>query len=90
MDAAGNLYGTARLNGLQNTGSVFKLTFNGQTWTGTLLYSFNYFGPDGSYPYSNIVMDASGMLYGTAQAGGSGNCIFPSGGCGTVYQIRGR
>lgn len=90
MDAAGNLYGTARLNGLLNTGSVFELTPNGQNWTGTLLYSFSYFGPDGSYPYSNIVMDANGKLYGTAQAGGSGNCLYPSGGCGTVYQIRGR
>ena len=90
MDAAGNLFGTARLNGLLNTGSVFELTPNGQNWTGTLLYSFSYFGPDGSYPYSNIVMDANGKLYGTAQAGGSGNCLYPSGGCGTVYQIRGR
>jgi uncharacterized repeat protein (TIGR03803 family) len=90
LDAAGNLYGTSRLNGLGNTGSVFELTRNGQDWTGTVLYSFSYFGPDGSYPFSNIVMDADGNLYGTAMAGGAGDCIFPGGGCGTVYQIRSR
>src|ERR1019366_3915567 len=46
------------------------------------LHSFN--GPDGLNPYSSLVLDTEGNLYGTTSIGGSG-C--QSQGCGTVFKI---
>ena len=72
MDSAGNLYGTALLNGAFHQGNVFKLTSNGGTWTYTSLHDFSG-GSDGSLPFSNVVIDAQGNLYGTAAQGGEHN-----------------
>lgn len=38
----------------------------------------------GASPYSTLVFDGAGNLYGTTQGGGSSNC---SGGCGTVFRL---
>ena len=70
MDSAGNLYGTAILNGAFHKGNVFKLTNNGGSWTYTSLYDFTG-GSDGFLPFSNVVIDAQGNLYGTAAQGGA-------------------
>ena len=83
MDSAGNLYGTTVCDGANNMGSVFKLTPSSGTWTYTDLHDFN--GSDGSNPYSNLVFDSSGNLYGTASAGGTG--LACAGGCGVVFEI---
>ncbi len=83
VDSAGNLYGTtAGDNGYY--GSVFKLSpYNGQ-WIYTDLHDFTR-GPDGGNPYSNVVMDAQGNLYGTTSVGGNTN--YCQGGCGTVWEV---
>ena len=84
MDQAGNLYGTTLCDGAYNLGSVFKLTPSSGGWTYTSLHDFTG-GSDGANPYSNLVFDADGNLYGTASAGGTGsNC---NGGCGVVFEI---
>ena len=84
MDRVGNLYGTTVSDGTHVFGSVFKLTpTGGGTWTYTSLYNFTG-GSDGANPYSNLVFDASGNLYGTTSAGGNLAC---SGGCGVVFEI---
>ena len=70
MDAAGNLYGTTRCDGANRMGNIFKLTPSSGRWTYTALHDFSG-GDDGAYPLSNVIMDASGNLYGTASAGGS-------------------
>ena len=70
MDSAGNLYGTAILNGAFHKGNIFKLTNNGGSWTYTSLHDFSG-GSDGSLPFSNVVIDAQGNLYGTAAQGGA-------------------
>jgi uncharacterized repeat protein (TIGR03803 family) len=44
----------------------------------TVIYAFN--GPDGAHPNGSLVADASGNLYGTTRAGGSG-------GLGTVFKL---
>ena len=78
MDSAGNLYGTTF--GVDRVyGSVFKLTPSGGGWIYTDLHDFTR-GSDGAYPYSSIVIDSSGNLYGTASQGGSD-------GYGTVWEI---
>jgi uncharacterized repeat protein (TIGR03803 family) len=74
FDAAGNLYGTTLLGGAAQAGTVFKLTRppTGQTqWTESLLYEFSGTSSDGQFPYSNLVFDASGNLYGTSFLGGA-------------------
>src|SRR5207245_1114587 len=48
--------------------------------TETVLYSFNSFSGDGYYPYSGLVADAKGNLYGTTQNGGSGY--------GTAFELK--
>ncbi|MFZ0760698.1 MAG: choice-of-anchor tandem repeat GloVer-containing protein [Candidatus Sulfotelmatobacter sp.] len=68
FDQAGNLYGTAEFGG-DSVGVVFELappaTAGGQ-WTESLLYTFQGLsGDDGDYPYSGLVFDTSGNLYGT-------------------------
>jgi uncharacterized repeat protein (TIGR03803 family) len=71
MDAAGNLYGTTQgLGGY--SGSVFKLTHSSSGWKETVLHSFSG-GSDGGTPYSTIVFDSHGNLYGTASQGGAFN-----------------
>ena len=70
MDAAGNLYGTTRCDGANRMGNIFKLTPSSGGWTYTALHDFSG-GDDGAFPLSNVIMDASGNLYGTASAGGS-------------------
>jgi uncharacterized repeat protein (TIGR03803 family) len=68
LDADGNLYGTTVYGGTAGYGTVFKVSSSGSE---TLLYQFTG-GSDGAYPYSNLIFDTSGNLYGTAYEGGSG------------------
>ena len=70
MDGAGNLYGTTLCDGANKLGSVFRLTPSDGGWTYTSLHDFTG-GDDGAYPLSNVIMDPTGNLYGTASAGGS-------------------
>ncbi|MGC2109613.1 MAG: choice-of-anchor tandem repeat GloVer-containing protein [Candidatus Korobacteraceae bacterium] len=72
MDAAGNLYGTAVFDGANGCGMVFKLSPGGGSWNLTTLHDFTC-GNDGGEPFSNVVFDAAGNLYGTAGKGGAGN-----------------
>ena len=83
MDNAGVLYGTALSDGANGYGSVFKLAPSNGSWIFTSLHDFTG-GSDGGYPYSNLVFDASGNLYGTASVGGTGSC---PGGCGVIFEI---
>jgi uncharacterized repeat protein (TIGR03803 family) len=80
MDGAGNLYGTTVCDGANNAGSVFKLTASGNSWTYRSLHDFTG-GSDGDLPYSNVVFDSNGNLYGTASQGGANN------GRGVVWEI---
>ena len=80
MDAAGNLYGTTYADGAHGAGSVFELTpADDGTWTYTSLHDFTG-GVDGGEPWSNLVIDANGNLYGTTSTGGVN-------GYGVVFEI---
>jgi uncharacterized repeat protein (TIGR03803 family) len=82
LDAKGNLYGTTVHGGAHYDGSVFKLSPNSNgNWTETDLHSFNAAGQDGVSPYSSLVMDTSGNLYGTTYIGGAYNL-------GTVFKVQ--
>jgi len=64
-DTAGNFYGTTGSDGLYQAGSVFRLTLSNGGWTETDLYSFTG-SSDGGDPFSGVILDANGHLYGTA------------------------
>ncbi len=71
LDHAGNLYGTTAEGGIHGVGAVFELApTEGGGWTETLLHSFNQDGSDGADPFSGLVLDAAGHLYGTTVCGG--------------------
>lgn len=75
-DTAGNLYSTVDYGGTSFAGAVFKVTPNG---TETVRYSFTG-GADGAYPFSAVVRDGAGNLYGTTSMGGSANA-------GVVFKV---
>lgn len=81
LDGHGNLYGTTVYGGTYGYGAVFELSPgpNGQ-WTETVLHSFNLDGQDGIRPYSSLVMDSAGNLYGTTYLGGTYSL-------GTVFEV---
>lgn len=76
MDKAGNLYGTTFNGGQARFGVVFKVAPNG---TETVLHTFTG-SSDGANPYTGLVRDKKGNLYGTTQKGGSSNK-------GTVFKV---
>jgi uncharacterized repeat protein (TIGR03803 family) len=87
FDGAGNLYGTTFYGGSTDCngagcGVVFKLApAAGGGLTETTIYAFTG-GADGSHPYSPLVFDAAGNLYGAtygAYFGGTGQ--------GTVFKL---
>lgn len=79
-DSAGNLYGTTPFGGASESGTIFKLAKDG---TESTLYSFTG-ANDGGRPYSGVIRDASGNLYGVAYFGGNSAC---TGGCGTIFEL---
>ena len=73
FDSAGNLYGTTTA-GANAAGTVFELSPSGSGWVETVLYRFCPIVncTDGDEPFSSLIFDASGNLYGTTFAGGIG------------------
>lgn len=79
FDHAGNLYGTTYNGGAYGAGAVYELSPSSDGWKETVLFSFN--GANGYGPYSGVIFDAEGNLYGTTANGGTeGN--------GTVYKLK--
>jgi uncharacterized repeat protein (TIGR03803 family) len=76
-DAAGNLFGTTGAGGINSPicygygcGTVFKIDTTGKQ---TVFYSFCSTSncTDGAIPFSGLIQDSSGNLYGTTDAGGT-------------------
>jgi uncharacterized repeat protein (TIGR03803 family) len=68
MDAVGNLYGTTSVGAAGVGGTVWELSPSNGSWTFNLIYSF----PGSTFgPFSPVLMDSSGDLYGTTLAGGA-------------------
>jgi uncharacterized repeat protein (TIGR03803 family) len=82
FDGAGNLYGATSQGGDYDQGTVFELLPKaGGGWTEKILHHFNpNDGTDGGVPYSTLVFDTAGNLYGTSSVGGAF-------GAGTVFEL---
>jgi uncharacterized repeat protein (TIGR03803 family) len=74
-DSADNLYGTTRLGGTSNSGTIFRMDPSGEL---LLLHSFS--GLDGELPKSGLVRDSTGNIYGATSAGGAYNS-------GTIFKL---
>ncbi len=75
-DSAGNLFGTANQGGASRAGTVFEVAAGSGTIT--TLASFN--GSNGDFPYTGLIEDSQGNLFGTTYDGGAG-------GWGTVFEL---
>jgi uncharacterized repeat protein (TIGR03803 family) len=76
LDENDNLYGTAWCGSL-HSGIIWKLSSNG---TETVLHNFAGTPTDGSTPYTGVVLDANGDIYGITERGGAF-------GLGAVYKL---
>jgi uncharacterized repeat protein (TIGR03803 family) len=87
LDSAGALYGTTWKGGTHHdAGVVFKLTppaTPGGSWTESAYQMLN--GADGATMQGGLTRDTFGVLYGTTNRGGPGDCAL--GHCGTVFKI---
>lgn len=75
FDQAGDIYGTTAFGGTSNCGTVYELAQMGGEH---ILYNFTG-GSDGCFPFSGVIFDSAGNLYGTT--GGDNE------GATTVYQL---
>jgi uncharacterized repeat protein (TIGR03803 family) len=80
-DNSGSLYGTTALGGANGYGTVYKLTPTMHGYRETVLYSF-VGNPSGGYPYTSLLEDSSGSLYGTTILYGPANLND-----GTVFKL---
>jgi uncharacterized repeat protein (TIGR03803 family) len=84
FDTAGNLYGTTSFGGDASClcGVAFKLTPSSDgTWSESILHTFTT--DEARYPFSGLIFDGSGNLYGTTlqYVGSNGP------GTGTVFEL---
>jgi uncharacterized repeat protein (TIGR03803 family) len=91
QDAFGNLYGTAVQGGSGSCttfvpagcGTVWKLDTKNHL---TVLHNFAGSPSDGAYPYSGVIRDTQGNLYGVTVGGGDPACTEESG-CGVAFKV---
>jgi hypothetical protein len=93
----GALYGTTAYGGITNRrcypgdplgcGTVFKLGLE-SGYPLTVLHRFTA-GRDGAAPFSSLIADGRGALYGTTTLGGSLRCdgVSEFKGCGTIFML---
>jgi len=97
LDDSGDLYGTTYGGGANGSGcvpnwgcgTVFELTKQTDGgWTAKILHSFQN-GKDASNPFSGLIRDQAGDLFGAGFYGGAhaSSCPLPSYGCGGVFEI---
>ncbi|MGH9495038.1 MAG: choice-of-anchor tandem repeat GloVer-containing protein [Candidatus Sulfotelmatobacter sp.] len=87
FDKAGNLYSTTYAGGTYGDGTVFELVpHSNGSFTERVLHSFR--GGDGDNPFSGVIFDSAGNIYGSTAYGGTNQCFnSPDGGCGVVWEL---
>jgi uncharacterized repeat protein (TIGR03803 family) len=77
--ADNQLFGTSVFGGLYDRGVVYRLKTDGTGFT--WLHSFGSDPEDGASPYSPVIPDAKGYLFGSTSAGGAS-------GLGTLFTLK--
>jgi uncharacterized repeat protein (TIGR03803 family) len=70
----GNFYGATEMGGVNNQGTIYKITPGG---TFTLLHSFNVTADGGEYPSAPLTQGSDGNFYSTAVNCDVFGCAFP-------------
>ena len=78
-DGLGRVFGTTLSGGASNLGTVYEMNRDGGSFR--ILHAFTGKSDDGARPWSPVVLDRSGFLYGTTPVGGQ------SGSGGTVFRL---
>ncbi len=83
----GLLYGTTAGGGIDNAGTVFRISRDGATFQQLHVFT----GPDGFELFAGLIQGSDGLLYGTTISGGStgGGTIFKLGTDGTGFAVLG-
>ncbi|MBA3914921.1 MAG: hypothetical protein H0X25_13955 [Acidobacteriales bacterium] len=79
LDQTGNLYGVTTVGGIHESGMAFELVRSPQGFQYKDLYNFHGV-PESGFPYSALVRDSTGHLYGTTYYAGANNL-------GSVYEL---
>jgi uncharacterized repeat protein (TIGR03803 family) len=79
-DANGNLFGTTSAGGAGGYGTVFEVAKTSSGYASTPITLVSFDGTNGAAPYSGLIADASGNLFGTTIGGGAS-------GSGTVFKV---
>jgi uncharacterized repeat protein (TIGR03803 family) len=82
IDVDGTLYGTTAFGGIDDNGTVFRVTTSGNE---AVIYRFKGGSADGSDPEAPLT-DLGGTLYGTTFGGGNGSCA-DGRTCGSIYSV---
>jgi uncharacterized repeat protein (TIGR03803 family) len=75
----GRIYGTCTTGGAHGSGIVYEMFREQGRWQFKTLYAFKD-QPDGAFPYSALILDKHGNLYGTTYYAGADDW-------GTVYKL---
>ena len=85
FDKAGNIYSTTYSGGKYQDGTVFELVAHSSgKYSERVLHAFR--GGDGLNPFSGVIFDSAGDLFGSTAYGGDNQC-FNAPGCGVVYEL---
>jgi uncharacterized repeat protein (TIGR03803 family) len=86
-DASGDLFGTTQNGGAYGLGTVYEIAKTAQGYGNlSVLVSFGgYANNQGSYPYSGLLVDAAGNLFGTTLQGGI--AAGAAGNGGTLFEV---
>ena len=83
VDAANNLYGTAFEGGAHQYGLLFELLPRQQgQWKERVIHGFH--DAPAANPIAGLIMDSSGILYGSTMSSSEGSC---QNGCGTLFKL---
>ncbi|HEY5048385.1 MAG TPA: choice-of-anchor tandem repeat GloVer-containing protein, partial [Rhizomicrobium sp.] len=75
----GVFYGTTAYGDAYNGGNVYALSKKGGKWVSSTIWAFGGSAGDGTQPECDLVMDKSGIIFGTTYEGGTYNL-------GTVFE----